>query len=484
MSPASFKSTWENLKRKFKSAPPPASPSRKEVEPQKPEDLPSTPAESSKPAPVTDHTANTSPSIGRVQNNKSNLQDAELSQTLAAGAADESSVVRKSSTKSLTVAAKSRAGPVDYIPQEDEELAAQHNDYIQSLGVSDLYPREVPCRLVLFLNKQPVNFFEDFQIIWQRRYSSRFRQIEEGAKRFLSDKHSISQANLYRIAGNCRLLRIDQSEGGPREIAVDSRILEHERQWSTVLQQMVGGFFSKDSNWGKKCKLELRWEYSSLVIDRIEGKSYAKEVRKAVREKMVENWRKQRFLPRGDFKYIFNDSVVGALLEDDESLKSSSPYRTELSSQGKEFSLDDFRKEVIIDGTRLLAVCIYSAWPLECLHRLMSHGIKNSDLPLKTSDFPEGLHTLKNMDLIKCDAFLNDQGSFIPHSFNRPKGPPVYEQIDDNVVIPVIFDDSDSARLGQGFFGEVFAATIYPGHHEFSAVSPAPKVKYYSLNVR
>jgi hypothetical protein len=435
------------------------------------------PAESSEPARVTDHTPTASPSIGRVQNNNSNPQDAELSQTLTAGAADESSVVRKSSTKSSTTAAKSRAGPVGYIPQEDEDLAAQHNDYIQSLGVSNLYPREVPCRLVLSLNKKPVNFFEDFQIVWQRQYSSRFRQIEKGARRFLSDKYGISQVNLYRIAGNCRLLRIDQSEEGKREIAVDSRILEYERQWSTVLQQMVGGFFSKDSNWDKKCKLELRWEYSSLVIHRIEGKSYAKEVRKAVREKMVENWRKQRFLPRGDFRYIFNDSIVGTLLEDDESLKSYSPYRTELSSQGKEFSLDDFKKDVIANGTRLLAVCVYSAWPLECLHRLMSHGIKNANLPLKVSDFPEDLHTLKNMDLFKCDAFLNDQGSFIPHNFNRPKGPPVYEQIDDNVVIPVIFDDSDSARLGQGFFGEVFAATIYPGHHEFSAVSPCPQLE-------
>jgi hypothetical protein len=367
---------------------------------------------------------------------------------------------------------KSRAGPAGYIQQEDEELAAQYDDYIQSLGVSDQYPREVPCRLVLFLNKKQLNYFEEFQIVWQRRYNSRFRQIEEGAKRFLSDKYSISHANLYRIAGNCRLLRIDQSEEGKREIAVDSRILEHEWQWSTVLQQMVGGFFSKDGNWGKRCKLELRWEYSSLVIDRIEGKSYAKEVRKAVREKMVENWRKQHFLPRGDFKYIFNDSVVGALLEDDESLKSNSPYCKELSSRGNGFSLDDFKKEVIADGTRLLAVCVYSSWPLECLHRLMSKGIKNSHLPLKTSDFREELRTLKNMDDLKCDAFLNTQGSFIPHSFDRLNGPPVYQQIDDNVVIPVIFDDSESARLGHGFFGEVFRATIYPGHHEFSAVSP------------
>src|SRR5271155_1385582 len=182
MSPASFKSTWENLKRKFKSAPPPARPSRKEVEPRKLDDPPSMPAESSEPAPAKDHTPNASPSIGRVQNNKSNLQDADLSQPLPAGAADESGLVRKLSTKSSTAAAKSRAGPVGYIPQEDEELAAQHNDFIQSLGVSDLYPREVPCRLVLFLNKEPVNFFEDFQIIWQRRYSSRFRQIEKGAK--------------------------------------------------------------------------------------------------------------------------------------------------------------------------------------------------------------------------------------------------------------------------------------------------------------
>src|ERR1700722_4632813 len=97
MSPASFKSTWRNLKRKIKGPPPPASPSRKEVEPRKLADLPSMPAESSEPARVTDHTPTASPSIGRVQNNNSNPQDAELSQTLTAGAADEPSVVGRSS---------------------------------------------------------------------------------------------------------------------------------------------------------------------------------------------------------------------------------------------------------------------------------------------------------------------------------------------------------------------------------------------------
>jgi hypothetical protein len=392
-------------------------------------------------------------------------------------AASGASLLRGISDRSEATTAGKPLTP-GYIPEFDgeEDLAAQQKDYQQSLQSNDFCPRQVDCRLMLFLDRKgPYEYYEDVKIVWQKQYNSRFKQIDDGAKNWLIDKYSKSDHSLYRIAGTCKLFRVDLGESGHREIEVDSRILEKEAQWSIVLRRMLFKFFFEDKNHGKRCKVELRWEYASLLIKRVEGKPYAPVVQEAVRDKMQRNWQQQLYLPRGDDKHIFTETTVGFLLDDDESLKADSRYRVELSRHGIPFNLENFKVEVWGHGHRLLAVCVYLGIPLECLHRLMREGLKNSSLPIM--EFSEGWKKLKkSIGLVKCDDFLQHQGKFIPHSFARNDGPPEHRFIDDNIVVPIWFDNRDEARLGHGTFGEVFEATIWPGHHVFSTVN----IRYHS----
>jgi hypothetical protein len=383
------------------------------------------------------------------------------------GTAENSNVLRQTSTTTATGKIPLHIEQLD----ADEDLVARHKDREQSLYASNLYPRQVDCRLVLFLDRKgPYTGFEEFKILWQKQYNERFGEIDRGVKRWLSEKFGVSQANLYRFAGTCVLLRLMPAENGFEESVIDSEILEKEKDWSTVLQTMVGKFYSKNRN--KRCKIELRWEYKSLVIRQIPGKTFAQAVRSVVREKMEQNWLAQDYLPRADFNHIFSDEMVSILLKEDWSLKSSSQYRMQLNTETDGFSLEDFTIEVCDTSVRLLAVCVYSEMPLACLHRLMRSGIKGSNLPLERKHF-ETLKELKGVDEFKCDNFRKTQGSFIPHTFEPLKGgPPVHESISASVVIPIKFDPKKD-KLGTGGYGEVFKAKICTGHHRFTAVGRA-----------
>jgi hypothetical protein len=385
-----------------------------------------------------------------------------------------SSIVRKNSARSITTA-RSKSTTRKYIPRVDgeEDLFAQHQDHQLSLVPSRGWPPKVDCRLVLFLDRKgPYDYFEDVQVAWQRETTARFDEIEDGAQRWLLDKYCTHEHSLYKIAGTCQLYRVELTAAGQVEVEVDSQVLEKKRQWNIVLKNMLENFFSNNQNHGKKCKVELRWEYSSLIIKRVDNESYANAVRETVEKKMQKNWAGDLFLPRGDDRHIFTRNTIENLIDDDKSLSEGSSYRAHLMKKKIEFSLAKFKEEVWVNGHRILAVCIYSDVPLQLLHRLMLLGLTNSDLPLK--ELPSQITALTYMSQSKCKAFLKDQGSFVPHSFEKNPGPPLHTKIDDGVVIPIWFDTRPEvraeARLGEGTYGEVYRAKIWPGHHIFSPV--------------
>jgi hypothetical protein len=191
-------------------------------------------------------------------------------------------------------------------------------------------------------------------------------------------------------------------------------------------------------------------------------------VRNEIGNKMEKNWKGNEYLPRVVLKAIFGDATIGALLDDCNSLKETSQFCTMLASQGRPFNLERFRDNLISDGHRLLATCIFCSIPLAALYCLMENEKKDSDMPLKQEDFPDEVYRIDNMGKVKVSMFIAWQGSFKAHEFLKAI-PPLRHEIPIQIVVPIWFDEDNP--IGRGGFGEVFEAKIHPSHHGFSTVS-------------
>ena len=422
------------------------------------------------PAIIPDET-NTDQTNSETANESRNVQTTTEPSEQVDTTTDTQSIERKGSARSVATA-PSRSTTGNYIPRVDrgeDRLIAQHQDFQQSLLPSKHRQPKVDCRIRLILDREiSCQYFEEVQIAWQRETDARFDEIETGVQRWLLDKYRTHKHKLCKIAGTCHVYRVEPNAPGQTEIEVDSQVLEQKREWTGVLRTMLERFFFNVQNQEKIPKIELRWEYSSLIIQQAPGQSYADAVREAVELKMEKNWAGQPYLPRGVDKYIFEQDTIEKLIDDDTSLQEGSRYRKELMNKGISFSLAKFKKDVWLDGSRILAVCIYSEVPLEILHRLMTLEYTSSDLPLE--DLPSPITSLRHMSRAKCTSFLDAQGSFVPHYFEKNPGPPLHTKINDRVVIPIWYDNSRNASLGEGTYGTVYKATIWPGHHAFATV--------------
>lgn len=308
---------------------------------------------------------------------------------------------------------------------------------------------------------------EDIWIFWQYKMEREFQQVETEAKRTLFERHGVLDSHLYRTAGKCTLLRLEPSALGDQEIPFDTQILERESQWSEVIQKMVGTYCAKQLT-STRFRLELQWSYSSLTIPTTGNEAFAVAVRTEMRNRMKENFLGKLFLPRGDLKTIFADVNVIKLLDDDRSLKETNNFCKELAHQGRPYKREHFFEVVRLNGTRLLAACVYAQMPLACLYRLMiDRGVKDADIPLERSHFHDVLGQTLKVNILMIDAFIDYQGSFSAHQFLHDGTRPVFHMIHDRIVVPVMFDQQKDL-VGKGGFGEVFKARIHPNHHSYS----------------
>ena len=327
-------------------------------------------------------------------------------------------------------------------PSLDNHLAPKrHESGLVKTG-TQLVSDKVDCVVVLIYNGKRHRALDD-RIWWLDK--SQYGHFDYAAMRWLRDWGVPDSKQLYRKSGRCRLIRQEDS----REF--DSGILENEEQWSEVLPYLVTSFVSKHPY--VRFYLEILWEYSDLSINKVENERYAITVRRVIHDKLKPNWQNQKFIPRKDLDEILSDSTVKELINSDRSLN-------DIQNLGK----DQFTQEVVLDASRLLAICVYVDLPLACLYELIQLGYHDIHLPLTELHCPKGMYE------VNFGNFVIWQGAFIAHEFEDDRGRPVHRKLPDAVVLPIIFNEKDDL-LGEGGFGWVYKVHIDPDHHLFSVVS-------------
>jgi len=319
---------------------------------------------------------------------------------------------------------------------------------------------------VVFYEKKAFRHFGDIEVWWQNTFVTQYRSIEKLAFRILDEQckeGQIDPKRLYREVGRCRLLRIEKIDGDKEEeIEADTHILESENHWRENMRYMIGKFCTNYPF--VRFRLEIRWEYAGLTIEKVENEEYAATVRRAVSDKLETNWEGSRYLPKKDLQNIFTKSTVHELVETDMSLRDKAALCTRLRQIGRPLDRERFKEDIVADCIRLLAACIYAELPLECLwHIMQERRKKDVDIPLDSSDLP----TSGTFEDVKRENFISHQCRFRPHEFRYARGRPQHYKLRKGVVMPV----TNRGFIDEGAFGKVFKATIHAHQHSFTAVS-------------
>jgi hypothetical protein len=313
---------------------------------------------------------------------------------------------------------------------------------------AELLSNYVKCDVLLFYNGRTYDDLKDQTVEWFD--SSYYRKLNHMAIPILRDHNAPRGQQLYRKSGLCCLIRDDSSD------VVDSKIVDNENQWSEVLRYLITTFYSKCPD--VPFHLEVRWVYSDLTIQRIDGEKYAITVGRVIMRKLKANWEGHEFIPRQDLDEIFGESTIHQLITKDQSIKDLA------TSSGTEFNREDFIATVSRSATRLLALCIYVKLPLVCLFRLVQAGKRDVDIPLDLDHCPHEDFEREFRDLRKW------QGGFQAHFFLNDGTRPQHRHIKKEIVVPIHFDANED-HLGEGGFGQVYKVTIDPDHHRFAPVS-------------
>ena len=350
------------------------------------------------------------------------------------------SIDRRNETNTHLLPPSSTFQPVQ--PSADNHLAPvrQESGFVKT--GSQLVSDKVDCLVILVYKGERHRAIDD-RIWWLDK--SQYAYFDYAAMRWLRDWGVPDSKQLYRKSGRCRLI----SHADSREF--DSGILENEEQWSEVLTYLITSFVSKHPY--VRFHLEIVWEYSDFSINKVENERYAVTVRRVIHEKLQRNWQKEKFIPRKDLDEILSDSTVKELINSDRSL-----------NEIQDFDKDKFTQEVVLDASRLLAICVFVDLPLACLYELIRNGCLDVDLPLTEIHCPHGMYE------VNFGNFVLWQGAFIANEFEDDRGRPVHRKIPDAVVLPITFNEKDDL-LGEGGFGWVYKVHIDPDHHLFSVVS-------------
>jgi serine/threonine protein kinase len=334
-------------------------------------------------------------------------------------------------------------------PLADQQAVSKDSSK-PSQDTEELAPKEITCTLEVTYGDTIVDRLEGRKVKWQDQDT--YDILNAAAVKCLSHYSRAASKQFYLKSGRCRLIRHDSN----KEAA--SEILETREQWSESLPLMIMTFCSQNPY--VKFHLEVQWEYSGLQIERVDGQNYAVTIANVVHEKMKKNWEDKSFVPRKDLDEIFTRATVAALITEDSSLHDDAF----LSTNGRPLDEASFIEDVHAVASRLLAICVYADLPLICLYKLRQQKVEDIKLPLTGISCPVASYSHK------FQIAMTIQGMFIAHEFRlNNKRRPEHQQLDQAVVVPILFDQSDDSedRIGQGSFGKVFKVRIDSSHHAF-----------------
>lgn len=165
-------------------------------------------------------------------------------------------------------------------------------------------------------------------------------------------------------------------------------------------------------------------------------------------EKTVFRGEEQNFLPTPHLDLVTTEAVIRTLVSNDDDL-----YLGEDEER--------FVRQVLAEGRKMFATCIYADLPLSCVKALFDFGLNDTKFPFKEEDCPAH----KNKRKFRLN-FLENQKRFNP-AYLRLNSAQKWNNL---TAKPLQLDEGKHSLLGQGAFGDVFKVWIHPAQRSFSSV--------------
>jgi hypothetical protein len=353
-----------------------------------------------------------------------------------------------------------------HLRQPSQPTHSRNNSKASSIRTSDshwddILPERIDCQLKLhldaeeldppapalsipWLEKDPPDPFKKIISVADNRLDERKTQLQEATN---SEDKDLPRPDHNLETGSCRIV-------GKRH-ATSPRKLDNVHQLVEVLIPGICGFISEHPR--ERFGVEIKWYYSSILIQKELNRPYKATVIDAIHAKVRKNFCGKEYIPRSDLNRITSAMESRLLITEDTTVKDKEALRRAIYPEAREDKAE-----------RLLAVCIYALIDLSFLERLLLCS-KFSD-----QNYPKRTNWPLPVNKASFDRFMDYVPMFFAHKFGEEEkaNPKEYANILDDVIVPVKFLDDANGQdfLGSGAFSEVYRATIHPYHHVFSQV--------------
>jgi hypothetical protein len=168
----------------------------------------------------------------------------------------------------------------------------------------------------------------------------------------------------------------------------------------------------------------------------------------------------QEFLPTPHFDAVTTKTVIRALVSKDDEL-----YLGE--------DEESFIRQVLAEGRKIFATCIYADLSLSCVKALFDFGLNDTKFPFTEEACPAH----KNKRKFRLN-FLENQKRFNP-AYLRLNSTQRWSNL---TAKPLKLDEGKHSLLGQGAFGNVYKVWIHPDQRSFSSVRQNAQNKHDKAN--
>ena len=355
---------------------------------------------------------------------------------------------------------------VSFSPSPKSFKALDSTPRPQSPAEQSFIPSTITCNLlVTFENLQHRN---EFSVPLHEPES--YQRIEGEAEthaKILSAK-SIGSKELKFSYGNCTIV----SHTGTKT----RHPLRSAEDWSKVYKAVVGYWNSQTR---EVFRLFISRHYLVSQEKPIVGKSFAKEKKLEIYDRLQTAWEKETYIARNVLEMVISDEAIKGIIKE-------GPPNGLTQEQQDAFILD-----VQAKGRILSAMCINASLTMDCLKKLLDSGLKDSTLPLEEKNQCHRDCRAEFAKLVKC------QGGFQAERFVVGE----HKTLHSHAVVPLHFcsradakgdidrevteicgdkaqsspkkerASKEDAWCGAGAYSNVYCVKLNPDHHSLSEVS-------------
>lgn len=332
----------------------------------------------------------------------------------------------------------------------------------------DIFPNTVKCTIHLkfehMLERKSEKFEGDLRFWYQTDIYHQFniwmaKELEEMKKTFTQpcDK-------AYKVYSKQAVFRITYSvdeNGTTVQNSSSFVVIDQENMREEIIAKVctfIGGHRYQHEN----ANLEIHWEYSTLRIEPEPGTTFRDMLYTEVNRKLGrKNFNKQSYIPRSDLvQFLFADVIEQSLDSD----KIFQDWLKEKTPEERQKLINYIKK----DGARLHLICVSNALKFEILEHWLHGGLSDLKHQKDTLDF----HNCKMPQFCTSSFNIYKQAKdkFFTWIWLPQDEAKTFVEHDENVVLPILYDQGRDRVGKESACGEVFKVYIEPDHHCFEGV--------------